>query len=323
MSYNKPIKRIAIVGAGVIGASWAAEYLARGFDVIVTDPGPNAEANLRKYVDEAWKDLTNVGLSKGASRDRLTFTTDMKEALSKADFVQENGPERPDFKMKLFADMDDAAPLDSIIASSSSGITPSVMQSKCKHPERILVGHPFNPPHIIPLVEVVGGTKTSPEAIQQALAFYASIGKKPIELKKELPGHVGNRLQAALYKEIMYLIQHDVLSVEDADIAVSYGPGPRWGVMGPSLQWHLGGGAGGIKHFMVHLMDPLVAMIKTLGTPDVTPELKQTIVDGVLREAGNRSVDELAQDENEVIIGLLQLRAQTNNRATKTKQAAA
>jgi 3-hydroxyacyl-CoA dehydrogenase len=323
MSYNKPIKRIAIVGAGVIGASWAAEYLARGFDVIVTDPGPNAEANLRKYVDEAWKDLTNVGLSQGASRNRLTFTTDMKEALSKADFVQENGPERPDFKMKLFADMDDAAPVDSIIASSSSGITPSVMQSKCKHPERILVGHPFNPPHIIPLVEVVGGTKTSPEAIRQALAFYASIGKKPIELKKELPGHVGNRLQAALYKEIMYLIQHDVLSVEDADVAVSYGPGPRWGVMGPSLQWHLGGGAGGIKHFMDHLMDPLVGMIKTLGTPDVTPELKQTIVEGVLREAGNRSVDELAQDENEVIIGLLQLRAQTNNRATKTKQAAA
>jgi 3-hydroxyacyl-CoA dehydrogenase len=323
MSYNKPIRRIAIVGAGVIGASWAAEYLARGFDVVVTDPGPNAEANLRKYVDEAWKDLTSIGLSKGASRDRLSFTTDMKKALSQADFVQENGPERPDFKMKLFADMDDAAPVDSIIASSSSGITPSVMQSKCKHPERVLVGHPFNPPHIIPLVEVVGGTKTSPEAIQRALAFYASIGKKPIELKKELPGHVGNRLQAALYKEIMYLIQHNVLSVEDADVAVSYGPGPRWGVMGPSLQWHLGGGAGGIKHFMDHLMDPLVGMIKTLGTPDVTPELKQTIVEGVLREAGNRSVDELAQEENEVIIGLLRSRAQSESRTTKTSRAAA
>ncbi len=147
MSYNKPIRRIAIVGTGVIGASWAAEYLARGFDVVATDPAPNAEVNLRKYVDEAWKDLTNVGLSKGASRDRLSFTTDMKEALSKADFVQENGPERPDFKMKLFADMDDAAPIDTIIASSSSGITPSVMQTNCKHPERVLVGHPFNPPH--------------------------------------------------------------------------------------------------------------------------------------------------------------------------------
>ncbi len=319
MSYNKPIRRIAIVGTGVIGASWAAEYLARGFDVVATDPAPNAEANLRKYVDEAWKDLTNIGLTKGASRDRLTFTTDMKEALSKADLVQENGPERPDFKMKLFAQMDDAAPIDSIIASSSSGITPSVMQSQCKRPERVLVGHPFNPPHIIPLVEVVGGTKTSPEAIQQAIAFYASIGKKPIRLNKELPGHVGNRLQAALYKEIMYLIQHDVLSVEDADVAVSYGPGPRWGVMGPSLQWHLGGGAGGIKHFMDHLMDPLVGMIKTLGTPDVTPELKQTIVEGVLREAGNRSVDDLAQAENEVIIGLLRSRAQSENQTTKAK----
>jgi 3-hydroxyacyl-CoA dehydrogenase len=314
MSYNKPIHRIAIVGTGVIGASWAAQYLACGFDVVATDPAANAETNLRKYVDEAWKNLTAIGLSEGASRDRLTFTPSMKDALSKADFVQENGPERPDFKMKLFADMDEAAPIDSIIASSSSGITPSVMQSKAKHPERILVGHPFNPPHIIPLVEVVGGTKTSPEAIRQALAFYASIGKRPIHLKKELPGHVGNRLQAALYKEIMHLIQHEVLSVEDADVAVSYGPGPRWGVMGPSLQWHLGGGAGGIKHFMEHLMDPLTAMINTLGAPDVTPELKQTIVEGVLREAGNRSVDEMAQQENELLIALLHARAARSSR---------
>src|SRR3989475_3478953 len=309
MSYNKPIRRIAIVGTGVIGASWAAEYLARGFDVIATDPAPNAEANLRKYIDEAWKDLTNIRLSKGASRDRLTFTTDMKEALSKADFVQENGPERPDFKMKLFADMDDAAPIDSLIASSSSGITPSVIQSKCKRPERILIGHPFNPPHIIPLVEVVGGTKTSPEAIQQALAFYAAIGKKPIYLRKELPGHVGNRLQAALYKEVMYLIQQDVLSVEDADVAVSYGPGLRWGVMGPSLQWHLGGGPGGIQHFMEHLMEPLAGMMKALGTPDITPDLKRTIVDGVMREASSRSVEQLAEEENELLVGLLSLRA--------------
>jgi carnitine 3-dehydrogenase len=314
MSYTTPIHRIGIVGTGVIGASWAAQYLARGFDVVATDPAPNAEPNLRNYIDEAWEDLTTIGLSSGASRDRLTFTTNMKEALSNADFVQENGPERPDFKMKLFADMDDATPVDSLIASSSSGITPSVMQSKCKHPERVVIGHPFNPPHIIPLVEVVGGTKTSPDAIQQALAFYAGIGKKPVYLKKELPGHVGNRLQAALYREIMYLIQDDVLSVEDADVAVSYGPGLRWGVMGPSLQWHLGGGAGGIKHFMDHLMDPLAAMIKSLGTPDITPELKQTIVEGVLREAGNRSVNELAQEENQMLIGLLRLRAKAGKR---------
>src|SRR6202007_862287 len=172
MSYNKPIKKIAIVGTGVIGASWAAQYLARGLDVVATDPAPNAEANLRKYVDEAWGQLEEIGLSPGASRDRLSFTTDSDQAFATADFVQENGPERPDFKTKLFADMDEVTPVDSIIASSSSGITPSVIQSACEHPERVIVGHPFNPPHIVPLVEVVGGTKTSPEAIQRAIAFY-------------------------------------------------------------------------------------------------------------------------------------------------------
>jgi 3-hydroxyacyl-CoA dehydrogenase len=310
MSYNKSIHRIAIVGTGVIGASWAAQYLARGFDVVAADPAPNAEENLRKYIDDAWEQLTVLGLSPDASRDRLSFSSTMQDALKNADFVQENAPERVEFKIKLFADMDEVTPVDSIIASSSSGITPSVMQTNCKHPQRVLIGHPFNPPHIIPLVEVVGGVKTSPAAVQQALRFYASIGKKPILLHKELPGHVGNRLQAALYREIMYLIQQGVLSVADADDAVSYGPGLRWGVIGPSLQWHLGGGQGGIKHFMEHLMDGLVEMIKTLGTPDVTPELKQTIADAVLQEAGNRSVEQLAQDENEVLLGLLRLRAQ-------------
>ena len=310
MSYNKPIRRIAIVGTGVIGASWAAQYLARGLDVVATDPAPNAEENMRKYVDQAWEQLTALGLAPGASRDRLGFTTNMKEALANADFVQENGPERPDFKIKLFADMDAATPVDSIIASSSSGITPSVMQSNCKHAERVLVGHPFNPPHIIPLVEVVGGAKTSPEAIQRAMEFYASIDKKPILLHKELPGHVANRLQAALYKEVAYLIQQNVLSVADADDAVSYGPGLRWGVMGPTLQWHLGGGANGIQHFLDHLMDPLVGIMKALGTPDVTPELKRTIAEGVSQMAGGHSVSQLAQEENRLLVDLIKLRAQ-------------
>jgi 3-hydroxyacyl-CoA dehydrogenase len=310
MSFNKPIRRIAIVGTGVIGASWATHYLARGFDVVATDPAPNAEENLLKYVDEAWEQATSLGLTPGASRARLSFTAKMQEALANADFVQENAPERPEFKIKLFAEMDAATPVDSIIASSSSGITPSVMQSNCNHPERVLIGHPFNPPHIIPLVEVVGGTKTSPEAIRSAMEFYASIGKKPILLNKELPGHVANRLQTALYREVMYLIQQGVLSVADADDAVSYGPGLRWGVMGPSLQFHLGGGAGGIKHFVDHLMDPMAALIKTLGTPDITPEFKKTIVDGVLQEAGDHSLDQLAQDENALLVGLIRLRSQ-------------
>lgn len=309
MTLDKPIRRIAVVGTGVIGASWAAQFLARGFDVVATDPAPTAEDSLRKYVDSAWELLAVIGLAPGASRDRLSFTSKMQDALADADFVQENAPERPEFKVRLFAEMDDVTPLTSIISSSSSGITPSVMQSQCKHPERVLVGHPFNPPHIVPLVEVVGGAKTSPEAIQRAMSFYESIGKKAILLHKELPGHVANRLQIALYAEVMYLIQQGVLSVADADDAVSFGPGLRWAVMGPSLQWHLGGGPGGINHFMDHLMDPMAATIKSLGSPEVTPELKRKITEAVLQEAGNSSVEQLARKENELLVGLLKLRA--------------
>jgi 3-hydroxyacyl-CoA dehydrogenase len=313
MSLILPVHRIAIVGTGVIGASWAAYYLARGFDVVATDPGAQAEANLRKYVDEAWPLLTQAGLSTGASRERLTFNADMNRALAKADWVQENAPERPDFKIKLFAQMDDATPPDSVIASSSSGITMDVIQSGCKRPERCVIGHPFNPPHVVPLVEVVGGAKTSEATIERAMAFYADIGKKPVRLYKALPGHVANRFQAALYKEVLYLVQQGVLSVADADVAVCYGPGIRWGVMGPSLQWHVGGGQGGIQHFMEHLMDPLAAMMKTLGTPDITPQLKQTVVDAVLKEAAGRSVEQLANEENSVLSGLLKLRSAAVN----------
>ena len=311
MNYDKPIRRIAIVGTGVIGASWSAQYLARGFDVVATDPAPDAEAKLRKYVDETWGALTAIGLSKGASRERLSFTTDMKQALSQADLVQENGPERPEFKMKLFADMDVATPPDSIIASSSSGITPSVMQSKCEHPERVLVGHPFNPPHLVPLVEVVGGAKTAPEALQQAMRFYASIGKKPILLRKEMLGHVANRLQIALYREVLYLIEQDVLSVADADDAVSWGPGLRWALMGPNLQFHVAGGAGGIHHFLDGVFEGLQPVFKSLGDPKITTELKSKIAQGVLQEAGSRSVEQLAKGENEQLVALLALRHHT------------
>jgi 3-hydroxyacyl-CoA dehydrogenase len=306
---NTQIRNVAIVGTGLIGASWAAQYLASGFDVIATDPAPNAEANLRKCVDEAWELLTAIGLASGASRDRLTFTADMKEAVSKADFVQESVPERPLLKAKVFAQMDEATPEDSILASSASVMTMDTIQSGCKHPERCVIGHPFNPPHVIPLVEVVGGAKTSEAVIERAMAFYASIGKKPIRLRKAVPGHVGNRLQAALYREVLYLIQQGVVSVEDADIAVCYGPGLRWGVMGPSLQWHLGGGSGGIRHFVERFMDGFAGQMRKLEMPDVTPALMQTVIDGVLKEANGQSVEQLAQAENEVVLELLALRA--------------
>src|SRR6202171_1134709 len=324
MSLDRPVRRIAIVGTGVICASWAALYLARGFNVVATDPAPNAEANLRQYIDAAWKDLTVLGLSPKASRDHLEFTLDMKKALSDADFVQENGPERQDFKIKLFADMDAATPLDSIIASSSSGLTMSVVQSACKYPERCVIGHPFNPPHAIPLVEVVAGAKTSPETVERAISFYTSIGKRAIHVRKEVVGHVANRLQAALYREVVYLIEQGVLDVADSDAAVCWGPGLRWGVMGPNLLFHLAGGPGGIHHFMEHLSGPVASWWKDLGTiTEFSPEVKQAIVDGVQKEAANRSVDELNQERDAMLLELLDTRSKAEKAAHAGADAAA
>jgi len=309
MAKKREIRNVAIVGTGVIGASWAALYLARGLNVIATDPAPNAEANLRRYIDAAWKDLTVIGLSPNASRDHLTFTTDLKQACANADLVQENGPERIDFKVKLFADMDAATPPDSIIASSSSGLTMSVMQSACKHPERCVTGHPFNPPHVVPLVEVVAGEKTSPETVHRALEFYASIGKKPIHVRKEVVGHVANRLQGALYREVVYLIEQGVLDVADADVAVCWGPGLRWGVMGPSLNFHLGGGQGGIKHIVEHIFPAMYVWWKDLGTmTELSPQTAKTIIDGTLKEAGNRSIEELERERDTMLLELLATR---------------
>src|ERR1700730_17315943 len=323
MARNKQIQNIAIVGTGVIGASWAALYLARGLNVIATDPAPNAETNLRKFIDAAWKDLEVIGLSPDASREHLQFTTDMKKALADADLVQENGPERRDFKIKLFADMDAATPEDSIIASSSSGLTMSVMQSACKHPERCVIGHPFNPPHMVPLVEVVAGAKTSPETVERTISFYTSIGKRRIHVRKEVVGHVANRLQAALYREVVYLIEQGVLDVADSDAAVCWGPGLRWGLMGPNLLFHLAGGEGGIQHFMEHLSGPVATWWKDLGTvTEFSPEVKQTIVNGVLKEANGRSIAELERERDSMLLELLATRAKAEKSAPAGTNAA-
>lgn len=303
------IRKIAVVGTGLIGAGWAAQYLASGLDVIATDPAPTAEATLRRFVDDTWELLTTVGLAPGASRDRLTFTADLNQAVSSADFVQESVPERLMLKARVFSQMDEAARPETILASSASGLTIDSIQSSCKrHPERCVLGHPFNPPHVMPLVEVVGGAKTSESVIERAMAFYTSIGKKPIRLRKAVPGHVGNRLQAALYKEILYLIQQGILSVEDADLAVSYGPGLRWGIMGPSLQWHLAGGAGGMENFVKQFMQGFTGLMKKLEMPEVTPGLMQNVIAGVLKEANGQSVEQLAQAENKLVLELLAMR---------------
>jgi 3-hydroxyacyl-CoA dehydrogenase len=234
----------------------------------------------------------------------------MNEALSDADFVQENGPEREELKISLFAAMDAVTPTDTIIASSTSGLRMSAIQSTCKHPDRCVIGHPFNPPHVIPLVEVVAGAKTSPDAVQRAIAFYASIGKRPIHLRKEVVGHVANRLQAALYREVVYLIEQGVLDVADADTAVCWGPGLRWGVMGPNLLFHLGGGPGGIQTFLQHFSGPLTTWWKDLGTlSELSPTIKQAIIDGVLEEAGGRSVEDLERERDTMLMELLATRA--------------
>lgn len=305
---NKPIRRIAVVGTGAIGASWATLFLARGFDVLATDPAPNAQSNLRRFVDTAWPGIAKLGLSPKASPEHLSFTTDLRQALADADFVQESAPEDRELKISLFAEMDKAAPADSIMASSSAGLTMSVLQSACKHPERCVIAHPLNPPHVIPLVEVVGGAKTSPEVLQQAMAFYASIGRKPIHIRKEIVGHVANRLQAALYRELAYLIDQDVIDVAAADAAVSWGPGLRWGVMGPHLLLHLGGGACGIQRFMDGVPVPMATWWKQLGNPELSAKLRQTIIDGTLQEAADRPLEQLARERDDVLLGLIRLR---------------
>src|ERR1700755_1468104 len=221
MAINKPIRRIAIIGTGVIGASWAALFLAKGLEVIATDVAPDAEAALSRFVKAAWPALERLGLAPGASQSRLTFTKDLPAAVKTADLVQENGPERIDFKKKLYRELDELLPADVIIASSSSGLTMSAIPSDCPlHPERCVIGHPFNPPHLVPLVEIVGGAKTSEATIQRTAEFYTSLGKKTVRLHKEVPGHVANRLQAALAREVYHLVDQGVVSVADADTAI-------------------------------------------------------------------------------------------------------
>jgi carnitine 3-dehydrogenase len=310
MSNNKPIRRISIVGTGVIGASWAALFLAKGLDVVATDPAPNAETRLRGFVASAWPALTRLGLSAGASQSRLKFTSDLAEALASADLVQENGPERIDFKQKLYGQLDELLAPDVIIASSSSGLTMSEIQKgAATHPERCVIAHPFNPPHLIPLVEIVGGAKTSEETIRRASEFYTSIGQRTVRLHKEMPGHVANRLQGALAREVYYLVAEGVVSAADVDTALCWGPGLRWGVMGNMMLNHLGGGPGGIEHFFQQFTGPMTAWWKTLGSPVLTPEVQKKLIDSVHAEVGSRSIAELEAQRDEVLLGLLELRA--------------
>jgi 3-hydroxyacyl-CoA dehydrogenase len=323
MTDIKPIRRIAIVGTGVIGASWTSLFLAKGLEVVATDIAPNAEASLRKFVEAAWPALNRLGLSPGASQSNLKFTAALAQAVADAELVQENGPERIDFKQKLYGQLDELLPPDVIIASSSSGLRMSEIQSgAASHPERCVIAHPFNPPHLIPLVEIVGGAKTSEATIRRAAEFYTSIGQRTVRLNKEMPGHVANRLQAALAREVYYLVADGVVSAADVDTALCWGPGLRWGVMGNMMLNHLGGGPGGIEHFFQQFTGPMAAWWKTLGSPVLTPEVQKKLIDSVHAEVGSRSIDELEAARDEILLGLIELRTKGAKTSAASKASA-
>ncbi|MGW1549011.1 3-hydroxyacyl-CoA dehydrogenase NAD-binding domain-containing protein [Streptomyces sp. NPDC002346] len=298
---------VAVVGTGVIGASWAALFLAADHDVIAHDPAAGAEDRLRAAVADAWPALTRLGLADGASPDRLSFVADVATAVGPAAFVQESGPEQIALKRELFAAIDEAAPADTVVASSSSGLMPSQLQAMCsRHPERVLVGHPFNPAHLIPLVEVVPGALTSEAAVTTAMRFYASVGKRPIHVRQELPGHVTNRLQVALWQEAYSLVERGVASVADIDAAISQGPGLRWALLGPLVNQHLSGGAGGMTHTLEHLGPPAEEWMKDLRPARLSPALVDLLVTGVDDELDGIDQRDLVTDRDELLIALLE-----------------
>ena len=314
MTDTKPIRRIAIIGTGVIGASWTALYLARGLQVVATDIAPNAEAGLRKFVETAWQALTRLGLSPGASQSNLKFTAALAQAVSGVDLVQENGPERIDFKQKLYGQLDEVLPPEAMIASSSSGLTMSEIQKGAAvHPERCVIAHPFNPPHLIPLVEIVGGAKTSEATIRRAEEFYTSIGQRTVRVNREMPGHVANRLQAALWQEAFNLVKAGVASVADVDAAIAHGPGLRWSLLGPFMNLHLSGGAGGVGAlFGKPLWQATEGMWRDLGSLTVDADLGALVVAGVSNEVGERDLTEVIRQRDEVLVKLLKLKSEQN-----------
>ncbi|MBD0271295.1 MAG: 3-hydroxyacyl-CoA dehydrogenase [Acetobacteraceae bacterium] len=313
MTDGAGIQRVAVVATGVIGASWATVFLARGLDVVATDPAPGAEDALREAVEAHWPAMEAMGLAPGASRDRLRFAASPEDAVADARFVQENGPERLDLKRDLFRRLDEAAPADAILATSSSTITASEIQDACaRHPDRVVLGHPFNPPHLIPLVEVAGGRSTSADAVERALGFYRALGKHPIRLRREVRGHVANRLQAALWQEAFHLVATGVASVEDVDAAIAHGPGLRWALLGPFLNLHLSGGAGGIGElFEKPLWQATEAMWRDLGRVSVDAELGREVAEGTARElAEGGGPDRVVARRDAALLALLRLKAE-------------
>jgi carnitine 3-dehydrogenase len=299
------VRTITCVGAGVIGGGWVAYFLARGYRVVAWDPAEDAEKRLRHLVAGAWPALTELGLAEGASIDNLAFEPDLAAACAEADFVQESAPEVLDLKRTLLADIDAATPEGVVISSSTSGFGMSEMQDKCAHPERTVVGHPFNPPYLIPLVEVVGGTSTSPDTVAWASDFFRHAGKSVITMDREVPGFIANRLQEALWREALHMVAAGEATVEQIDLSITDGPGLRWPIQGPMLTFHLAGGQGGMAHMLDHFGPSLQSPWTRLVAAELTPELRDAVVDGCEREADGRSIDELVAERDRGVIAIL------------------
>lgn len=299
------VRTVVCIGAGVIGGGWAAHFLARGYRVVAWDPAEDAEVRLRHLVDAAWPALTELGLADGASREHLTVEPELARACAQADFVQESAPEDLGLKRALLARIDDATPEDVVISSSTSGYAMSEMQTSCTSPGRTVVGHPFNPPYLIPLVEVVGGAATSPEAVEWASEFFRIAGKSVITMDREVPGFIANRLQEALWREALHMVAAGEATVEQIDQSITDGPGLRWPVQGPMLTFHLAGGQGGMAHMLDHFGPSLLSPWTRLVAAELTPELRDAVVDGCDREADGRSIDELVAERDRGVIAVL------------------
>jgi len=307
--YSPPeaVQTVAVVGTGVIGSGWAAHFLRMGYDVAAWDPGSGAAERLAKFVGSAWPVLERLGLSPGASPDRLRFADSLAGAVSDAQFVQESAPEVLDVKVALLAELDAVTPPDVVIGSSTSGYMMSDMAAQAKAPGRFVVGHPFNPPYLIPLVEIVGGRGTDHAAVTWAEKFYTRTGKICLTMDSEVPGFVGNRLQEALWREALHMIDSGQATVQQIDDSMTYGPGLRWALMGPMLTFHLAGGQGGMAHFLDHFGPALLQPWTRLAAPELTPRLRDLVVAGVTESVGDVSVQELERQRDDFLADLLLL----------------
>lgn len=299
------VRRVACIGAGVIGGGWVAHFLARGYDVAAWDPAVDAGDRLWRLLDVAWPALEALGLAEGASTDRLTVAPSLTEAVADAEFVQESAPERIELKRRLLAEIDGLAP-DVVIASSTSGFAMSEMQPETPGAGRMVVGHPFNPPYLIPLVEVVGGRRTGADALRWASDFYDTAGKTVLQLEHELPGFVANRLQEAIWREALHMVAAGEATVEQIDAAITSGPGLRWALMGPCLTFHLAGGEGGMAHMLDHFGPCLEAPWTRLQAPELNAELHARMTDGCERAAGERSITDLTRARDAGLVAILQ-----------------